>query len=120
MARRRVSPRDASRRRPAFARPGSGESPNVRRNSKIASKPPELAQPSASMTFDAPHSCARRSSSSARQAAMATLGGMCQAKGYRVECHLRECVIPRGAPVSPQMILRFIAEKVLGGLPKPY
>jgi acyl-CoA dehydrogenase len=53
------------------------------------------------------------------QAAMATLGGMGYAKEYHVERYLRECMIPRLAPVSPQMILCFIAEKVLG-LPKSY
>jgi acyl-CoA dehydrogenase len=32
---------------------------------------------------------------------------------------LCECFIPRIAPVSPQMIMNFISEKVLG-LPKSY
>ena len=32
---------------------------------------------------------------------------------------LREVMIPRIAPVSPQLILSFIAEKILG-LPKSY
>jgi acyl-CoA dehydrogenase len=53
------------------------------------------------------------------QSAIATLGGMGYAKEYHVERYLRECMIPRLAPVSPQMILCFIAEKVLG-LPKSY
>lgn len=53
------------------------------------------------------------------QTAMATLGGMGFAKEYHVERYLRECMIPRVAPVSPQLILCFIAEKVLG-LPKSY
>lgn len=53
------------------------------------------------------------------QTAIATLGGMGYAKEYHVERYLRECMIPRLAPVSPQMILCFIAEKVLG-LPKSY
>ncbi len=53
------------------------------------------------------------------QTALATLGGMGYAKAYHVERYLRECMIPRIAPVSPQMILCFIAEKVLG-LPKSY
>ncbi|NYH17270.1 alkylation response protein AidB-like acyl-CoA dehydrogenase/DNA-binding IclR family transcriptional regulator [Paraburkholderia bryophila] len=48
------------------------------------------------------------------QTAIATLGGMGYAKEYHVERYLRECMIPRLAPVSPQMILCFIAEKVLG------
>jgi acyl-CoA dehydrogenase len=53
------------------------------------------------------------------QAAVMTLGGMGYAKEYHVERYLRECMIPRIAPVSPQLILCFIAEKVLG-LPKSY
>ena len=53
------------------------------------------------------------------QSAIATLGGMGYAKEYHVERYLRECMIPRLAPVSPQLILCFIAEKVLG-LPKSY
>jgi acyl-CoA dehydrogenase len=46
-------------------------------------------------------------------------GGMGFAKEYHVERYLRESWIPRLAPVSPQLILCFIAEKVLG-LPKSY
>ncbi len=51
--------------------------------------------------------------------AMLTLGGMGYAQEYHVERYLREVMIPRTAPVSPHMILNFIAEKVLG-LPKSY
>ncbi|MDR2012574.1 MAG: acyl-CoA/acyl-ACP dehydrogenase [Rhodanobacter sp.] len=53
------------------------------------------------------------------QTAIATMGGMGYAKEYHVERYLRECMIPKIAPVSPQLILCFIAEKVLG-LPKSY
>jgi acyl-CoA dehydrogenase len=53
------------------------------------------------------------------QRAMATLGGFGFAKEYHVERYLREMMIPRVAPISPQLILCFIAEKVLG-LPKSY
>ncbi len=51
--------------------------------------------------------------------AVMTHGGYGYAKEYHVERYLREALIPRIAPVSPQMILNFIAEKVLG-LPKSY
>jgi acyl-CoA dehydrogenase len=51
--------------------------------------------------------------------AVLTLGGMGYAKEYHVERYLREAMIPRLAPVSPQLILCFIAERVLG-LPKSY
>lgn len=53
------------------------------------------------------------------QTAILTLGGMGYAKEYHVERLLRESYIPRIAPVSPQLIMCFIAEKVLG-LPKSY
>jgi acyl-CoA dehydrogenase len=51
--------------------------------------------------------------------AILTHGGMGYAREYHVERYLREAWIPRLAPVSPQLILCFIAEKVLG-LPKSY
>jgi acyl-CoA dehydrogenase len=51
--------------------------------------------------------------------AMFTHGGMGYAKEFHVERYLREAWIPRLASVSPQLILCFIAEKVLG-LPKSY
>ncbi|MDQ8033140.1 MAG: acyl-CoA dehydrogenase family protein [Bordetella sp.] len=53
------------------------------------------------------------------QTAVLTLGGMGYAKEYHVERLLRESYIPRIAPVSPQLIMCFIAEKVLG-LPRSY
>jgi acyl-CoA dehydrogenase len=51
--------------------------------------------------------------------AVMTHGGFGYAKEYHVERYLREIMIPRIAPVSPQLILCYIAEKVLG-LPKSY
>lgn len=56
---------------------------------------------------------------SACQTAVMTHGGMGYAKEFHVERYLREVMIPRIAPVSPQLILCYIAEKVLG-LPKSY
>jgi acyl-CoA dehydrogenase len=53
------------------------------------------------------------------QTAVMTHGGYGYAKEYHVERYLREIMIPRLAPVSPQLILCFIAERVLG-LPKSY
>jgi acyl-CoA dehydrogenase len=51
--------------------------------------------------------------------AVLTLGGMGYAQEYHVERLLREVLIPRTAPVSPHMILNFLAEKVLE-LPRSY
>src|ERR1700745_811412 len=51
--------------------------------------------------------------------AIAQCGGYGYAKEYHVERYLREVMIAKLAPVSPQLVLCFIAEKVLG-LPKSY
>jgi len=53
------------------------------------------------------------------ETAVLTHGGMGYAKEYHVERMLRESLIARIAPVSPQLVLSFIAERVLG-LPKSY
>lgn len=53
------------------------------------------------------------------ETAVMTMGGMGYAKEFHVERYFRESLIPRIAPVSPQLILCYIAEKVLG-LPKSY
>jgi acyl-CoA dehydrogenase len=51
--------------------------------------------------------------------AVMTHGGMGYSKEFHVERYLREIMIARIAPITPHMILNFIAEKVLG-LPKSY
>lgn len=48
-----------------------------------------------------------------------TLGGLGYAAEYHVERYLRECLVPRIAPVSREMIMNYIGEKALG-LPKSY
>jgi acyl-CoA dehydrogenase len=53
------------------------------------------------------------------QQAVMTHGGFGYAREYHVERYLREVMIPRIAPVSPQLVLCYIAERVLG-LPKSY
>ena len=53
------------------------------------------------------------------ETAVMTHGGFGYAKEYHVERYLREVMIPRIAPISPQLALSFIAERVLG-LPKSY
>ena len=51
--------------------------------------------------------------------AVMTHGGMGYAKEFHVERYLRESLIHRLAPISPQLILSFLAEKALD-LPKSY
>ncbi|MDB5512638.1 MAG: putative acyl-CoA dehydrogenase [Enterovirga sp.] len=53
------------------------------------------------------------------QQAVMTHGGFGYAKEYHVERYLREVLVPRIAPISPQLVLCYIAERVLG-LPKSY
>ncbi len=53
------------------------------------------------------------------EASVLAHGGMGYAKEYDVERYMREAMIARIAPVSREMILNFISEKVLG-LPKSY
>ncbi len=53
------------------------------------------------------------------ETALLTHGGMGYSAEYHVERYFRESLIPRLAPISPHMILNFIAEKALG-LPKSY
>lgn len=51
--------------------------------------------------------------------AVMTHGGMGYAQEYHVERYLRESLIPRIAPISPQLVLSYLAERVLD-LPKSY
>lgn len=53
------------------------------------------------------------------EAAVLSHGGMGYAKEFDVERYFREAMIARIAPVSREMILNYIAERVLG-LPKSY
>jgi acyl-CoA dehydrogenase len=53
------------------------------------------------------------------QTAVMTHGGFGYAREYHVERYLRESLVGRIAPVTPHLILCFIAERVLG-LPKSY
>jgi acyl-CoA dehydrogenase len=56
---------------------------------------------------------------SACQTAMMTHGGFGYAKEFHVERYMREMMIPWIAPITPNLILCYIAERVLG-LPKSY
>jgi acyl-CoA dehydrogenase len=53
------------------------------------------------------------------ETAVLTHGGMGYSKEFHVERYLREVMLTRIAPITPQLILSFIAEKVLG-LPRSY
>lgn len=57
---------------------------------------------------------AARAAFTACERAITTHGGVGYAKEYDVERYLREIIISRIAPVSEQMILNYIGERVLG------
>jgi acyl-CoA dehydrogenase len=63
--------------------------------------------------------CAAEAGFRACETAIMTHGGMGYAREYHVERYFREIQIARIAPVSPQLILSHIAERVFG-LPKSY
>ena len=62
---------------------------------------------------------AGRAAFQAATTAVLTHGGMGYAREYQVERLFRESILTRIAPVTEQLILSFLAEKVLG-LPKSY
>ncbi|GAA5233589.1 acyl-CoA dehydrogenase [Verticiella sediminum] len=84
----------------------------------------ELMYQKAAWLYDNKESCAAHANAAkfmaaesgykACETAVLTHGGMGYAKEYHVERLLREAMLPRIAPVSQNMILCFIAEKVLG------
>ena len=53
------------------------------------------------------------------ETAVMSHGGMGYAKEFHVERYFREVMIARIAPVSRELILNYVAERVLG-LPKSY
>src|SRR5574340_114154 len=53
------------------------------------------------------------------ETAIMTLGGMGYAREFHVERYLRDILVARIAPITPQLILSYVAERALG-LPKSY
>ena len=95
----------------------------------IALEAAELMMLKAAALYDAGEPCgveanaakylAAEAAHEACETAVLTHGGMGYAAEYHVERYLRESYIPRIAPITPHMILNFIAEKALG-LPRSY
>lgn len=92
-------------------------------------KAAEMLAYKAASLFDAGEDCGAEANAAkylgaeagftACEASVLAHGGMGYAKEYDVERYMRESMIARIAPVSREMILNFIAERVLG-LPKSY
>jgi acyl-CoA dehydrogenase len=78
----------------------------------------DRGQPCGAEANAAKYLCAEAGFKACTQAVM-THGGMGYAKEFHVERLLREIMICRLAPISPELILCHVAEKVLG-LPKSY
>jgi acyl-CoA dehydrogenase len=92
-------------------------------------KAAELTMQHAASLYDAGEPCGAEANAAkylaaeacwhACETAVLTHGGFGYAQEYHVERYLREAQIARIAPVSPQLALCYIAERVLG-LPKSY
>jgi alkylation response protein AidB-like acyl-CoA dehydrogenase len=92
-------------------------------------KAAELMMQHAAALYDAGEPCGAEANAAkylaaeacwrACETAVLTHGGFGYAQEYHVERYLREAQIARIAPVSPQLVLSYIAERVLG-LPKSY
>ncbi|KAH6854714.1 acyl-CoA dehydrogenase/oxidase [Chaetomium sp. MPI-CAGE-AT-0009] len=80
----------------------------------------ETAQPDAvGVACNSAKYLAAEAAFSACERAVLTHGGMGYAAEYDVERYFRECLVPRIAPVSREMILNYVSERALG-LPRSY
>lgn len=122
---------DYARERVVFGRP-IGRNQAIQHplaQSWMALESADLMVWKAASLYDAGNPCAAQANSAkflaadaafdACDRAVRTHGGFGYAKEYHVERYLREIMLPRIAPVSREMIMSFIAERVLGQ-PKSY
>jgi acyl-CoA dehydrogenase len=89
----------------------------------------ELVVREASRLYDAGMPCAEQANIgkflaadaafTAADQSMQTLGGMGYAKEYDIERYWREARLMRIAPISQEMVLNYVSERVLG-LPRSY
>ncbi|KAG0649394.1 Acyl-dehydrogenase [Hyphodiscus hymeniophilus] len=82
-------------------------------------KDPTVTQAAVGVACNSAKYLAAEAAFTACERSVLTLGGMGYAQEYHVERYLRECFVPRIAPVSREMIMNYVAEKVLG-LPRSY
>src|ERR1700745_1889856 len=86
---------------------------------ELRGAPPYARGEEAGAYANAAKYCAAEAGFRACETAIMTHGGIGYAREYHVERYFREIQIARIAPVTPQLILSHIAERVLG-LPKSY
>ncbi|KAF3482596.1 acyl-CoA dehydrogenase [Arthroderma uncinatum] len=80
---------------------------------------PSIGQQSVGIACNSAKYLAAEAAFAACERAVLTLGGMGYAQEYHVERYLRECFVPRIAPISREMVMNFISEKALD-LPRSY
>lgn len=80
---------------------------------------PSITQHAIGVACNSAKYLAAEAAFTACERSLLAMGGMGYAAEYHVERYLRECFVPRIAPVSGEMIKNFIAEKALG-LPRSY
>ncbi|KAJ9152130.1 Acyl-CoA dehydrogenase NM domain-like protein [Pleurostoma richardsiae] len=80
---------------------------------------PSIRQDDVGVAANSAKYLAAEAAFTACERAVLTHGGMGYAAEYDVERWFRECLVPRIAPVSREMIMNYISEKVLG-LPRSY
>jgi acyl-CoA dehydrogenase len=80
---------------------------------------PTVKQESVGIACNSAKYLAAEAAFTACERAVLTHGGMGYAVEYDVEQWFRDCLVPRIAPVSREMILNYVSEKVLG-LPRSY
>ncbi|OCL05280.1 acyl-CoA dehydrogenase NM domain-like protein [Glonium stellatum] len=84
-----------------------------------STKDPSITQHAVGVACNSAKYLAAEAAFTACERAVLAHGGMGYAQEYHVERYLRECFVPRIAPVSREMILNYVGEKVLG-LPRSY
>jgi len=84
-----------------------------------SAKDPSITQHTVGVACNSAKYLAAEAAFTACERAVLAHGGMGYAQEYHVERYLRECFVPRIAPVSREMILNYVGEKVLG-LPRSY
>ncbi|KAJ1335463.1 acyl-CoA dehydrogenase [Microdochium nivale] len=87
--------------------------------SSIPGNPQGIRQDAVGVAANSAKYLAAEAAFTACERAVMTHGGMGYAMEYDVERWLRECLVPRIAPVSREMICNYISEKVLQ-LPRSY
>ncbi|KAI9716288.1 MAG: hypothetical protein M1828_000384 [Chrysothrix sp. TS-e1954] len=84
-----------------------------------STRDPSITQHALGVACNSAKYVAAESAYTACERSVMAHGGMGYAQEYHVERYLRECFVPRLAPVSREMIMSYVAEKVLG-LPRSY